>query len=206
MSALMRKRAISVFLAALAVVTVSGTTTAHAAAKAKPVSPITIVKKAKKVPTWKVTITGRAGGHAFKRTGVVRLASTRTRVTTNGINKIDVCLISGTPSVRPQTGAIHFGSNAACYGYRTRVDMGYVKVSGGTVSFTPDSRLSATFVNNHTDSNGLLACIYYPVSGKGSYTFYSNGTIRGKISYRGFAGLGCDWSSYSATITGRRIQ
>lgn len=209
MSALIRQRIVSVCLAALVTVALGGTTTAEAATKvsrATPVSPITIVKKAKKLPVWRVVISGTASGHAFRRVALVALAPTVTRVTTNGVNPVDVCLISGTPSVQPEPGAIHFSSNSACYGYRSRLDMGTVRVSGGTVTFAPDSRLSATFVNNHTGSYGVTACIYYPVSGRGTYSFTSNGAVHGSVAYSGFAGLGCGWSTYVASVAGNRIQ
>ena len=202
-----RMRALALCVATVAV-GLGSAGTAHAAGQAKvtPVSPITIVKKAHKLPVWKITITGHAGGNAFSRTGALALAPTQTRVTTNGVNPIDVCLVSGNPPVAPQIGAIDLSSNAACYNYRSKIDMGWVKVTKGTLTFTPDSRLGATYINNHTDAAGLLACLYYPVSGSASYTFYSNGTVRGTIKYNGFGGAGCGWSSYVATVTGRRVQ
>ncbi|MFC4033459.1 hypothetical protein ACFO3J_18515 [Streptomyces polygonati] len=219
-----RKRVLALGLAALMGVTLGSATTAGAATKSvttgatgttaataragrvTTVSPITIVKRAKVLPIWRVVISGTASGHAFRRAALLAVAPTTTRVTTNNVNPIDLCLISGTPSVQPQPGAIHFSSNSACYGYRSRLDMGYVRVTGGTAAFAPDSRLSATFVNNHTGSYGLTACIYYPVAGKGSYTFYSNGVVRGTVGLSGFAGLGCGWSKYVASIAGSRAQ
>ncbi|MBM9510093.1 hypothetical protein [Actinacidiphila acididurans] len=204
MSARIRRRVLPLCVAALVSVAIGSTTTAEAATTT--VSPVTIVKKARKLPVWQVVIAGKASGHAFRRSALLALAPTQTRVTTNGVNPLDLCLISGTPAVQPQPGAIHFSSNSACYGYRSRLDMGYVKVSGGTATFTPDSRLSATFVNNHTSSYGVTACIYYPVSGKGTYTFYSNGVVRGTVVYSGFGGFGCGWSTYVAAVAGKRAQ
>jgi hypothetical protein len=181
---------------------------AHAAArKVVPISPITIVKKAHKLPVWKVTIAGHVSGTAFSRKGVLALARTQTRVTTNGINPVDVCLVSGNPPAAPQPGAIYLDSNAACLGYRSKIDMGWVKVAKGTLTFTPDSRLGATYINVHTSSSSyIFACLYYPVTGSASYTFYSNGTVRGTIKYNGFGGAFCGWSGYVATVTGHRIQ
>jgi hypothetical protein len=201
-----RRRLLPLCVAALMSVALGSTTTAEAATRTTTVSPITIVSKARKTPVWQVVVSGTASGHPFRRSALVALAPTQTRVTTNGVNPVDVCLISGTPSVQPQPGAIHFSSNSACYGYRSRMDMGSVRVSGGTVAFAPDSRLSATFVNNHTASYGITACIYYPVSGQESFTFYSNGVVRGSVAYSGFAGFGCGWSTYIASVAGSRIQ
>lgn len=210
---------VAVCLALLVTVGLGGTATAEAAGttaattsggtvatRVTTVSPITIVSRATRTPVWRVVISGTASGHPFRRIALLALAPTQTRVTTNGLNPVDVCLISGTPAVQPQPGAIHFSSNSSCYGYRSRLDMGYVRVSGGTVLFAPDSRLSATFVNNHTASYGVTACIYYPVSGLGSYTFFSNGVVRGSVRYSGFAGFGCGWSTYIASLAGSRIQ
>ncbi|HEY5836259.1 hypothetical protein [Streptomyces sp.] len=205
----------SVCLALLVIVGLGVTTTAEAttgatsgevAAKATTLSPFTIAKRAGGTAVWRVVISGTASGRPFRRVALLALAPTQTRVTTNGVNPLDVCLVSGTPSVRPETGAIHFSSNSACYGYRSRLDMGYVQVSGSTVKFAPDSRLSATHVNNHTASYGITACIYYPVSGLGSFTFFSNGVVRGSVRYSGFAGFGCGWSTYIASVAGNRIQ
>jgi hypothetical protein len=196
--------AVSLATAAAAILGSAGT--ARAAGTPVPVSPVTIVKKAHRLPVWKVTISGTAGGNSFSRTGALALAPTQTRITTNGVNPVDVCLISGEPAAVPQTGALQLSSNAACYGYPSKIDMGWVKVSGGTLTFTPDSRLGATYINNHTDMSGLLACMYFPVSGSAKYTFYSDGTIRGTINYNGFGGASCGWSAYKATVTGHRIQ
>lgn len=206
MSGFIRRRVVAVCAALLVGVTAASTTAAEAAPRVTAVSPVTLVKQAKKPPMWRVVIQGYVSGMPFRRVGVIKLAPTVTRVTTNKVNPVEACLVSGTPSVQPEAGAIHFSSNSLCYGYATRLDMGFVQVTGGTLIFAPDPRMAATFVNNHTDRTSILSCIYYPVSGRGTYSFSSNGVVRGTLGFQGYAGPGCGWSQYSANVAGNRIQ
>ncbi|MEV0609958.1 hypothetical protein AB0I61_26690 [Polymorphospora rubra] len=157
-------------------------------------------------PTFRVTISGNAGGTGFTRTGTLVLGPTVTSVTTNGINPLEVCLSSGFPAGSPQVGAIRFGSNADCFpSSGTYLDVAYVSVSGGTVHIAPDSAIGATYINNFTRSSSITACIYTPVSGQASYTFYTDGSVYGSISITGYGGAFCGYSSYTASVSGYQI-
>ncbi|GAA3132537.1 hypothetical protein [Streptosporangium carneum] len=154
--------------------------------------------------SYSVTISGGVSGRGFRRSGTVVLRSTVTRVTTNGVNPVDVCLKSGFPAGSPDVGAIWYGSNSACVRSTASLDMAYVRVNGNTVTVSPDSRISATFTNNFTANSSIASCIYHPTEGGATYTFHDNGTVSGRISMRGFGGYPCGNSTYTATLSGRR--
>ncbi|MEV7012364.1 hypothetical protein [Streptosporangium sp. NPDC051022] len=154
--------------------------------------------------SYSVTISGNVNGRNFQRSGTVVLRSTVTRVTTNGVNPVDVCLKSGFPAGAPDVGAIWYGSNSACVRSAASLDMAFVSVNGNTVTVSPDKRISATSANNFTATSSITTCIYYPVEGGATYTFRDNGTVSGRISIRGFGGYPCGNSTYNATLSGRR--
>ncbi|MEV8633769.1 hypothetical protein AB0395_19130 [Streptosporangium sp. NPDC051023] len=154
--------------------------------------------------SYSVTISGNVSGRSFQRSGTVVLRSTVTRVTTNGVNPVDICLKSGFPGGIPDVGAIWYGSNSACFGSTAALDMAYVRVNGNSATVSPDSRISATGSNGFTPSNSVTSCIYHPTEGGATYTFRDNGTVSGRISVRGFGGYPCGSSTYNANISGRR--
>lgn len=154
---------------------------------------------------YSVTIQGTASGWSFTRTGTLILVQTVTRATTNGVNPVDVCLISGSPAQFPQTGAISYNSNSACIKSNATLDLAYVSVGNGTVGVQPDQRLSATGGNSFTARNGVTACIYHPVSGVARYTLFANNTVSGAVAITGYGGAFCKSVNYIANISGRRI-
>jgi hypothetical protein len=156
--------------------------------------------------SYNVTISGAAGGRSFERTGTVRVLGTVASVgTTNGVNPVDVCLVSGFPAAQPEPGAIWYGSNSACVPWASaaHLDLGYVTVDGATVTVEPDARIAATGGNNYTAYGGLAACPYFPVSGRMSVTFRDDGTVTGSIDVVGY-GAGCGNTNYQARINGER--
>lgn len=156
-------------------------------------------------PTYRVTISGTVSGRPFTRQAVVQLFRTGTRVTENGVNPFEVCLGSGFPAGRPETGAIQYGTNSGCFRSRgALVDMVYTAVRGNRFLTQPDGRLQATYLNNWTASNSIAACPYSPVEGATSYTI-TNQRISGSINLRGYGGAFCGWSTYRATISGVRV-
>ncbi len=155
--------------------------------------------------TYTVTISGQVGSNTFRRTGTVRVRDTVARVgTTNGVNAVDVCLISGSPAARPEVGAIWLGSNSACNpgANAANMDMGYVTVAGSKVTFQPDQRMSATSANHFTANAGLTACPYVPVSGELTVSVGSTGSLSGSVRITGYGGAMCGQVPYQATITG----
>ena len=154
--------------------------------------------------TYSVTLSGTVSGRNFQRSGTVVLRDTVTRVTSNGVNPVEVCLKSGFPAGTPDVGAIWYGSNSACVRSAASLDIAYVTVNGNTVSVVPDSRIAATFANNFTATGNITSCIYHPTEGGATYTFRANGTVSGRISMRGFGGYPCGNSTYTATLSGRR--
>ncbi|GAA4600702.1 hypothetical protein BJY16_003630 [Actinoplanes octamycinicus] len=156
--------------------------------------------------TWNVTIDGTASGTAFRAGGTVTMHRTVTSAgTTNGVNPLDVCLRSGFPAGAPATGAIWLGSTSACFPLRrSDLDMAGVSVAGSRVTVVPDGRLQATMVNNWTARTSVTGCIYSPTSGSAVYQVNADGSLSGSIQLRGYGGAFCGWSTYSASLTGRR--
>jgi hypothetical protein len=154
--------------------------------------------------SYDVTITGVAGGRSFSRRGTVRILGTISEVgTTNGVNAVDVCLISGSPAARPEVGAIWFGSNSGCSpgASAAHLDLAYVEVSGSTVTVQPDQRIAATLGNHYTVSSGLAACPFAPVSGSMRVTA-SGGRLTGRVDITGYGGAFCGQSRYQADLEG----
>jgi hypothetical protein len=156
--------------------------------------------------TYDVTIGGTAGGQSFRRTGTVRIVATISRIgTTNGVNPIDVCLVSGMPAADPQPGAIWFGSNSGCNpgANAADIDLGYVEVAGARVTLRPDERIAATLGNHYTVSSGLAACPYAPVSGTLQVDAGPDGSLSGSVDIVGYGGAFCGRTAYRADLTGR---
>jgi hypothetical protein len=155
--------------------------------------------------TYSVTISGSVGGTDFERTGTLQIRDTIAEEgTTNGVNPVDVCLVSGFPAGQPDVGAIWLGSNSGCDpgASAADIDLGYVTLDGSTVTFEPDERVAATFGNNFTESSGLAACPYTPVSGQLSITIDSDGSVSGSVDTTGYGGASCGSVRYQADISG----
>ncbi|NUR59892.1 MAG: hypothetical protein HOV87_14660 [Catenulispora sp.] len=156
--------------------------------------------------SYTVTITGTVGLSSFQRTGTLTLRPTITTVgTENGVNPLDVCLVSGNPAAFPDVGAIWNGSNSACHPAATAagLDMGTVTVQGTTVLFQPDANIAATQNNIFNEYGGITACVYYVRTGGMIVRTNADGTLDGAIDVVGYGGL-CDSREYKAQITGRR--
>ncbi|MEV6205519.1 hypothetical protein [Kitasatospora sp. NPDC051914] len=154
--------------------------------------------------TYDVTITGVAGGRSFNRAGTLRILGTISESgTTNGVNPVDVCLVSGSPAARPEAGAIWFGSNSGCNpgAGAARLDLAYVTAYGSTVTVEPDQRIAATLGNHYTVSSGLAACPFAPVSGSMRVTA-SGGRLTGRMDIMGYGGAFCGQTRYQADLTG----
>jgi Zn-dependent protease with chaperone function len=155
--------------------------------------------------TFDVTLTGTASGNYFERTATLSFEPTISEEgTTNGVNPIDVCLISGFPGAQPEPGAIWLGSNSGCNpgASAANIDMGSVETDDATVNFAPDPDIAATMANNFTASGGLTACIYAPVDGWLTVTVSADGSVSGSISITGYGGAMCGNSGYEAELSG----
>ncbi|GAA2051118.1 hypothetical protein GCM10009839_67450 [Catenulispora yoronensis] len=154
---------------------------------------------------WDVTISGVVGSNSFQRVGRLAIVPTITTTgTENGVNPVDVCLVSGNPSAVPEPGAIWNGSNAACHPAATlaQLDLGTVTVQGTTVYYQTDSNISATFNNLFNQYGGLAACPYYVRSGGMAVRTNADGSVTGAIDVVGY---GCGFVEYKAQITGTRV-
>ena len=156
------------------------------------------------LPTWQVTITGTASGNPFRLTGQIYLARRVTNVTQNGLNPYELCLKVGFPAGAPQTGAIWFGSNSACFGSRAAIDTVFASASGTTYTAQPDRRLTSAYLNNWTARGGITACPYSASSGVARFSF-SGSSVRGSLDLSGYGGAFCGWSTYRATVSGVRV-
>ncbi|WP_214108162.1 hypothetical protein [Acrocarpospora catenulata] len=158
--------------------------------------------------TYTVTMSGIAGWTEFRREGTVYIVDTVAEVgTTNGVNPVDVCLVSGMPAALPEVGAIWFGSNSGCIPGTSAADfdMTYVELNGSTVTVQPDDRMAATLANGFTVTNDFIgAFIFAPVSGQMTLTTESDGTLTGTIDIKGYPGQGTGTAVYQAQISGYR--
>lgn len=155
-----------------------------------------------------VTISGTVSTNNFRRSGEIVLRPVVDGVATqNGVNPFELCLRSGFPAGAPETGALWFGSNTACFPTRSDIDMVSVELNGNTYAAVPDAGLGATGVNGWTAESGLTACLYFPIEGRTVLTFDAEGGVEGRIDMVGFFG-GCGAvgtrSTYKATVSGRR--
>ncbi|GAA0410697.1 hypothetical protein Acor_14430 [Acrocarpospora corrugata] len=156
--------------------------------------------------TYTVTISGVAGWTEFTREGTVTIQETIAEVgTNNGVNPIDVCLVSGMPAGLPEVGAIWFASNSGCIpgAGAAQLDMAYVEVDGSTVTVQPDERIAATLSNNFTvNDDYITSSIFAPVSGQMTITTDADGDLSGSIAITGYSGMGT--ATYQAEISGQR--
>jgi hypothetical protein len=152
-----------------------------------------------------VTLSGSVSGRPFSRSAVMLFARTVDRVaTTNGVNRAEMCLASGFPAGRPETGAIRYGTNSACFRSRgASIDTSYVTVTGSTYIARPDPRLTSTYLNTFTSSPGIASSIFSAQSGSIALRFGRGGTIRGTIALHGYCGGLCGETDYFARVSGR---
>lgn len=159
------------------------------------------------VATYQITIAGTASGNPFRLGGLFVVAPRVTSVTTNGLNPFETCVRVGYPAATPQTGAIWYGSNTACFSSRGQnIDLVYANANanGSAYATQPDGRLQATYSNNWTARGGITACLYSPASGSTSYNI-TGSNVSGTIQLQGYGGAFCGNSTYIAQFNGVRI-
>ncbi|MEU5258261.1 hypothetical protein [Amycolatopsis sp. NPDC021455] len=153
--------------------------------------------------SYDVTISGSVSGTSFRRSATLRIVETISSTgTTNDVNPVDVCLVSGNPAGRPQPGAIWFGSNSGCVpgAGAAHLDLATVEVDGDTVTVEPVENMAATGGNVFTSSSSIAACPFFPVSGRLRVT--AGGGVSGSIEVTGYGGAFCGNTVYNATISG----
>ncbi|MGW5724084.1 hypothetical protein ACWEVP_48520 [Amycolatopsis sp. NPDC003865] len=154
--------------------------------------------------SYDVTISGSVSGHSFRRPATLRVVDTiSSSGTTNDVNPVDVCLVSGNPAAQPQPGAIRFGSNSGCLpgSGAADLDLASVDADGTTITVEPVENIAATGGNVFTASSSIAACPYYPVSGRLRVTI-DDGDVSGSIEVTGYGGAFCPSTSFDATISG----
>ena len=112
---------------------------------------------------------------------------------------------SGSPAAAPETGAIKLGSNSACFGGRTSIDLAVTGWTGNDYIVRPAANVTYTGSNGWNARTGLAAYIYYPTAGQGAFRFGQNGTVNGTLQLQGFGGGGFGSSTYLANVTGKLV-
>jgi hypothetical protein len=155
-----------------------------------------------------ITIDGTSQGINFTRSGQLLLASTITSVgTENGVNPIDVFLISGNPAAFPESGAIWLGTNNAFIGSSTQLDLAFVSESTNEITIQPDPNISAVGANVFNAYSGLTADIYQIFDGSVDLQFENNGEeVTGEIDILGTGAIFASNTPYLATISGTLSQ
>ncbi|WP_372670877.1 hypothetical protein [Amycolatopsis kentuckyensis] len=154
--------------------------------------------------SYDVTISGSVSGHSFRRSATLRVVGTiSSSGSTNDVNPVDVCLVSGNPAAQPQPGAIRFGSNSGCLpgSGAADLDLASVEADGGSITVEPVENIAATGGNVFTASSSIAACPYYPVSGRLRVTI-DDGDVSGSIEVTGYGGAFCPSTTYDAKISG----
>ncbi|WP_410613942.1 hypothetical protein [Amycolatopsis sp. lyj-109] len=162
-------------------------------------------EEARRTPSgsYDVTISGSVSGTSFRRSATLRIVKTISSTgTTNDVNPVDVCLVSGNPAGQPQPGAIWFGSNSGCApgAGKAHLDLATVDVDGDTVTVEPVENMAATGGNVFTSSSSIAACPFFPVSGRLRVSAGSG--VSGSIEVTGYGGAFCGNTVYQAKISG----
>ncbi|MET8853212.1 hypothetical protein [Amycolatopsis sp. NPDC004625] len=184
--------------------TTTGTTTSETTT-AEEETTTSETEEASRTPSgsYDVTLSGSVSGTSFRRSATLRIVETiSSSGTTNDVNPVDVCLVSGNPAGRPQPGAIWFGSNSGCApgAGAAHLDLATVDVDGDTVTVEPVENMAATGGNVFTSSSSITACPFFPVSGRLRVT--ADGSVSGRIEVTGYGGAFCGKTVYDATISG----
>ncbi|MCR6484449.1 hypothetical protein M8542_16620 [Amycolatopsis sp. OK19-0408] len=154
--------------------------------------------------SYDVTLSGSVSGHSFSRPATLRVVDTiSSSGTTNDVNPVDVCLVSGSPAGRPQPGAIRFGSNTGCLpgSGAADLDLASVDTDGDTITVEPVENMAATGGNLFTSSSSIAACPFFPKSGRLRVTI-DGGDVSGRIEVTGYGGAFCGTTVYDAKISG----
>lgn len=157
----------------------------------------------------------------FSSSGLLYLTSTidKTGTQKNGINPVDLALISGSPASASSPGAIWYFTNYALYRLvgggsvsNSALDLAYVSQSGNCVTVQPDTNfLTGLHYSNpsiFTVKSSLTAQIYSIL--RGTMQVCSNDgwkTVTGTINYWGSSFYSSPFASmpYKATISGKYV-
>lgn len=171
---------------------------------------------------YRVRTTGTvAGSVQYDRTGWLVVASpaiTRSG-TSNGVNPVDLFLITGNPGTNPEAGAIEWATNSTLHDLahgsstssRARLDTSSMGCTGTNLAnlqcnIAIDQQNSLSDLqNNFNTSSGVLGDIYRVYSGRMALRFVnSNGTLRVAGQTDTWLGRGAlyGWGRYNATING----
>lgn len=154
--------------------------------------------------SYDVTLSGSVSGHSFRRSATLRIVETiSSSGTTNDVNPVDVCLVSGNPAAQPQPGAIRLGSNSGCLPGTgaADLDLASVDTDGDTIDVEPVESMAATGGNLFTTSSSIAACPFFPISGRLSVTV-DGGDVSGSVEITGYGGATCGNTVYDAKISG----
>lgn len=161
------------------------------------------------VGRYEVILRGQASEDPFERPATVTVTPTVTTTgSTNGVNAIEVCLRSGSPTATPDAGAVWLGSNSACFPTsQADVDLAVVTPSGAAVTVAPDSDLAATRINVFSAADSPGACVYAVSAGEVVYRFGPD-SVAATLEITG-TGDACGptggSATYTATLTGTRM-
>lgn len=163
---------------------------------------------------WNVTLSGTALGYPFQRSGYLIVTPTIDEygASQNGVNPLDIWLVSGNPMTSPETGSIWFASNRAFYSSigdvnaDSLLDLAYVgwDSASATLSVQVDPNIAAASTFNlFNATSGLLADAYLVRDGQLVVQFQDNwNTVVGQAALVGTQHLYYTSTPYNVTISG----
>lgn len=153
----------------------------------------------------------------FYRSGYLILTPTITNNTNNGVNPIDLALVSGNPAASPSPGSIQYFTNYYLYrlvgGIGTsQLDLAYVSMNRNCILIQPHTNflmgLNKQNPSIFTARLGVSAQLYYTLSGS-MQVCSSDGwkTVTGNIDYLGSSFFSSPYPSmpYKSSFTGKYI-
>lgn len=163
------------------------------------------------VVEYDVVLRGRVADRDFERRGRLFVAPTYEEVATeNGVNPVDLCLISGSPGANPEDGAIWFGTNSGCIPSARQglnVDMAFVDLDGNRALIEPDPGLTGVSLNTFASlpPGDFIGLLYLIETGLIEVEI-SDGRVQGSVEVVGFCGVctggpGGNRGSYTATFS-----
>lgn len=162
------------------------------------------------VVEYDVVLRGRVADRDFERTARLFVAPTYEEVVTeNGVNPVDVCLISGSPGANPEDGAIWFGTNSGCIPSARQglnVDMAFVDLDGNRALIEPDPGLTGVSLNTFASlPPGDVIGLLYLIETGSIEVEISDGGVQGTVDIVGFCGVctggpGGNRGSYTASF------
>lgn len=170
-------------------------------------SSILCVSEAHSQSFYRGTLRGNVLQRPFLRRALVIVCPRITGATTqNGLNPLDVVLVSGNPAVTPELGAIQFTTNTALLGGAARLDMafvGYNRTGQRIMNIFPDGRIAATGLNTFTALPGFTRTRYRIYRGQVAFQFTPNFRgLRGRINLLGAGVTFSPGNQYNAIFNG----